>query len=116
MTTLAPPLSQAYLAGKLADSGWPAIEPQPASATGAAVPGECVLAGFAFAESTGAASATVDLFDGGGTGGQFICRVNLVASESVRESLPFPGVHCEVGLFVNVVAGTVLGSVWAIVI
>jgi hypothetical protein len=116
MTSAGPRIDQAYLTGRLADSGWPAIEPQPAAATGQAIAGELLLAGFAFAESTGAAAATVDLFDGGGVGGQFICRVNLVASESVRESLPFPGIHCEVGLFVNVVAGTVLGSVWAIVV
>ena len=96
--------------------GWPAIEPQTANATGLAAGGELLLAGFAFAESTGAASATVDLFDGQGTGGQFICRVNLVASESVRESLPFPGVHCQTGVFVNVVAGAVLGSVWVVLL
>lgn len=100
-------------AAVLADTG-PDIMPVPSNGTGTPIDGDVILAGFAFAEATGAAPATVDLIDGNGAAGTFIARVNLLASESVRESLPYPGVHCRTGLFVNVVAGAVLGSVWVI--
>lgn len=113
---LAGPGNQVLLGEELADLNWPAIEPQSASITGQVVAGECLLSGFTFAETTGAAAATVDLFDGGGTGGQFIARIALTPGQSQRDLLPWPGVHCEVGLFVNVVAGTVLGAAWVVII
>jgi hypothetical protein len=116
MSTPSPAYGQAVLEGRLAELGLLAIEPQPASATGLAVPGECLLAGWSFAESTGAAVATVDLFDGSGVGGAFLGRVDLAAGASREFACPYPGVHCENGLFVNVVAGAVLGAVYAVVV
>jgi hypothetical protein len=114
MTGPGTPGNQTLLNGAFDGLGLLAIEPQTASATGQVVAGECLFVGFSFAETTSAASATVDVFDGSNTGGQKIIRVTLDPGQSRSDDLPRPGVHCEVGLFVNVVAGTIDGEVWVV--
>lgn len=94
--------------------GWPDIDINPVSATGLVVSGQVLLCGLAFAESTGAAPATVDVYDGSTVGGRFIQRVNLAGGASMSQWYGPFGLHCRIGLFVNVVAGAVLGSVWEV--
>lgn len=76
------------------------------------ITGDLLLAGWSLYETTGAAVATVDLYDGGDATGQFIARVNLNPGQCVQEALPVPGVYLTRGLFVNVIAGSVAGAVW----
>lgn len=92
------------------------IEPQTANATGVIVSGELLLAGFSFRETTGVSAAVLDLIDGGDAGGQFIATVALTPGQSVRDRLPAPGIHCEVGLFLSLVSGTVKGACWAVLL
>lgn len=75
--------------------------------------GQARIIGFGLHETTGAATATVDLFSGSGVGGILLTRVNLGANESTREWWPLQGMRVN-GLFLNVVAGSVGGSVWVV--
>jgi hypothetical protein len=67
------------------------------------------LMSWHFAE-TAAAPAQVLLRDGSVTG-PIVARVNLAASSSASQSYKKPYLHFPAGLFVDVLAGTVVGSV-----
>lgn len=85
----------------------------PVTTTGnAPLSGDSLLCGWSFAETTGTAGATLVLWDGSDTTGQQIAFVNLAAGETTRDTLPFPGIYCTRGLFVQVVTGSVQGVVW----
>jgi len=74
--------------------------------------GDVYLAGWSFRETTGAAAALVELFDGSNTGGVMIATIGLAAGESIRDTV---GGHLLVvrnGLFVSVPSGIVTGSLW----
>ena len=79
-----------------------------------AVTGKLRLRGFGFNETTGSATAEVDLYDGEGSGGQLICKVLLAANESAREWWSGDGIGCEHGVAVVWVSGSVSGSVWVL--
>lgn len=66
--------------------------------------------GFSIRETTGLAGAVVEIFDGLDSGGKLIESIAISSGGSVREYYP-NGVILEDGLFVNVVSGTVRGSV-----
>jgi hypothetical protein len=74
--------------------------------------GDVLLAGWSVAESTGAAVASLDIFDGTDATGSLLASIRLAANESVQDSLPQPGVDAKVGLFVRVNAGSVIGALW----
>lgn len=76
------------------------------------ITGAGILFGYSFTETTGSAVAQVQLFDGTGTGGAFITNITLLASESTRDWLGMPGLAFLNALYVDVVAGSVSGSVW----
>lgn len=84
----------------------------PASGAGVVAGGGTLLSGWSFRETTGAAAARVDIFDGLDAGGQLVATITLAANESTRDSLSVPGIWCRRGVFVNVVAGAVAGAVW----
>ena len=46
--------------------------------------GQLRLRGFGLNNTSAVNTAEVDLYDGEGSGGQLICKVNLAASESTR--------------------------------
>lgn len=72
------------------------------------------LYGWAFQETTGAAPATFELFDGTGSGGQSILPATLTVNQSFRDIWGKPGIEIRTGLFMNVTAGSVRGSVYVL--
>jgi hypothetical protein len=89
--------------------------PIPTTTTDVAlVGGASVLTFYGFTETTGAAAAEVQLFDGSGTNGALIVDVALLQGESTRDLIPAPGLMVSVGLFLHVVSGSVQGSVWTV--
>ena len=95
---------------------WPMVEPQDANSTGIVASGQLLVAAFSFRETTGSFSAALDLFDGFGVNGQFLGTVSLTPGQSIRDRLPGPGVHCESGLFMNLITGAVRGAVWVVLL
>jgi hypothetical protein len=91
---------------------WPAYDSLDASAAGQIVSGHAVLGGFSFTESSGAAPATIELFDGFTTGSQRLFRRTLDPGQSFSDWPSGPGVHCRRGIFLNVIAGTIVGTVY----
>lgn len=66
---------------------------------------------FSLRETSGAAAAVVRYYDGSGASGKLMAAISLQASESTREwvgnhGLPFGG-----GLYLQVVSGSVEGSI-----
>lgn len=69
------------------------------------------IAFYAFRETSGASAAVIRLWDGSNNAGNLLLPISLNPGESVRE---VPGMHTlpyEVGLFLEVVSGTVEGQV-----
>jgi hypothetical protein len=73
---------------------------------------QTLLGGFAVRELTGAAPATVQLFDGVDATGELIADITLAANESIRDVTPGLGVHVNSGLTAVVLAGSVNVVVW----
>lgn len=71
------------------------------------------LFGWSLRETTGAATATVELIDGGNNAGQVLAEVVLGAGGSESVWLGPHGIDVQTGLRVHVVAGTVKGAAWA---
>jgi hypothetical protein len=70
------------------------------------------LCGFSFYETTGSASAHLNLYDGLDNTGTFVAAITLSANESIRDWFGFFGVRIRVGLYADVVSGSVGGAVW----
>lgn len=68
-----------------------------------------VLVGTAFEETTGTATARVELIDGGDANGELVYAVRLAANESARDWPPSPRLACQFGIYVHVTAGSVAG-------
>lgn len=84
----------------------------PATTTGAVVvAGDVVLFWWSFTESTGAASAQLQVIDGADATGQELATITLQANESVREGVGNRGLYCTRGVFVRVLSGSVRGTV-----
>ena len=66
--------------------------------------------GFSLRETSGAAVATVRVYDGTSAAGTLLESVSLTASESAREWYD-DGIRCDTGIYIDVVAGAVEGSV-----
>ncbi|MGH3180399.1 MAG: hypothetical protein ACRDOE_00590 [Streptosporangiaceae bacterium] len=71
------------------------------------------LLGWAVYETTGAAAAAFEIWDGTDTTGQRIAHITLAAGESTRDYVPPQGIAVERGLRVVVTAGSVAGELWA---
>lgn len=70
----------------------------------------CTLYGWAVAETTGAASAAIRLRDGLDANAEVIARINLLASESDRDTFTPHGIIVSTGhLWLEVLSGSVEG-------
>lgn len=70
------------------------------------------LGGYAFAEATGAANAQINIINGQDINGPVIIPVTLNPGQSVRDHFGEHHLLFESGCTVNVVVGSVSGSVW----
>lgn len=73
---------------------------------------ECHLMGWSFVESTGAAAATVWLYDGQDATGSVVAVIPLAAGASSSLSTGLLGIACRGGLYMAVKAGSVTGATW----
>lgn len=71
-----------------------------------------LLLGFSFIESTGVASAEVDILDGNDANGALVAAVSLQAGQSTRDTFGTHGVYCQSGPFLHVVSGSIRGALW----
>lgn len=74
--------------------------------------GAAVLLGWALVETTGTASAALDIRDGTGTAGQSVVPVTLAANESTRDYPPGNGIAIQFGLFIDMTSGSARGTLW----
>jgi hypothetical protein len=65
--------------------------------------------GFSIRETTGTAQATVRVWNGTSATGTLLDDIALSAGQSARELYP-EGILADVGIFVQIVSGTVAGS------
>ena len=68
--------------------------------------------GWSLIETTGAASAIIELYDGMDATGQLIAVADLGAAGTIPPVLDNDGVSLDRGLFLNVLGGTVRGAMW----
>lgn len=73
---------------------------------------ECRVYGFSLIETTGAAPANVQIFDGAGPGGSDAIEIALTAGQSTRDWYGAPGLRFQTGAYLNVLAGSVRGALW----
>ena len=76
------------------------------------VGGLIIVRGLTVRETTGAAVATIEIYDGTGTNGTLIDAVHLLASATDREFYAGEGIEAISGCFLHVVTGTVKGAIW----
>lgn len=76
--------------------------------------GDSLLGGFSVKESTGIAPAECWIIDGQIANGLVIAVITLTAGQSVRDLMPQPGVLVRNALSVQMIAGSVQGSLWVI--
>jgi len=76
--------------------------------------GRGVLKGWAFRETTGAAVATFNLWDGTANNGLLLSPLALASAGHESIWLGELGLSFTRGLFVEVTAGSIIGAVWAI--
>lgn len=69
-----------------------------------------VYCGFSIRETSGTAVATVRVWNGTSATGTLLDDISLTAGQSARELYP-EGVNADLGIFVQIVAGSVAGSV-----
>lgn len=74
------------------------------------------LFGWSFVETTGAAIAQVRLIDGSGPTGAEIVNITLSSGQSTRDWLAKPGIRIRSGVYVDVVAGSIRGSIWPLLL
>lgn len=74
--------------------------------------GDALVVGLTAIETTGSAPAVFELRDSGDANGTLVAVVSLSAGQSIREKFPDPGVLFKVSVFLNVVSGSIRGSVW----
>ena len=71
------------------------------------------IVGYALKETTGTATAEIDLIDGkNATDGDLIIPITLAPGESVRDWFGPAGVSFVAGLIASVVSGSISGTVW----
>lgn len=74
--------------------------------------GPALYGGFTIRETSGSAGAVVRVFDNASAAaGTVLDEIALTAGESAREYYGGGGIFAAAGIFVNVVSGTVSGSV-----
>lgn len=73
--------------------------------------GACCLRGWSFRETTGAAVASLVIYDGAATAGQIVTAIDLSANESTRDYVPGNGILLRTSCLIDVTAGSIQGSV-----
>lgn len=73
---------------------------------------ECYVHGVGVKETTGAAQAVFNLRDGSSAAGALVMPYVLAPNQSTREWLGTDGVSFQGGCFLEVVSGSVTGSVF----
>jgi len=71
-----------------------------------------VLTGWALHETTGAAVATVSLFDGADAGGVLLATITLASGGCSIQGTGVHGLRVRQGVTAVVTAGSVAGTVW----
>lgn len=75
--------------------------------------GRAVLVfGWAFVETTGVAPVTFDIRDGNDASGALAAPISLLAGQSIRDITGPPGLFFQSGPFLDMIAGSVRGSLW----
>lgn len=69
--------------------------------------------GWALIDPSGTVAAVVEIYDGMDVGGQLMCVAGVSAGASAAPIFEPEGVSFHIGLFLNVVSGTVRGVIWA---
>lgn len=77
---------------------------------------ECRLYGWSFVEDTDTDPASIELIDGGNANGALVVPITLSAGQSTRDWLGKPGLEVRSGLYLNVISGSVSGSVWPLLL
>lgn len=75
--------------------------------------GRWIVYGWSFRETTGAAAAIWELYDGYDDTGELVASTGLAQATSDSQALMDVGVLMERGVYLNVVSGSITGSVWA---
>jgi hypothetical protein len=88
----------------------------PVSGSGLVAGRRSLVNGFSLTETSGVNPATVQLISGTSATGIIVATVTLAAGESSREYIPWPFILFKYGIFVNVVSGTIIGSVSSLTI
>lgn len=70
------------------------------------------LVGYALKETTGIATAELDLLDGTNVDGDLLAPITLAANQSVRDWFGPAGVSFGIGLYAQLVSGSITGTVW----
>lgn len=87
------------------------------SATAASTPlapaGAIRLGGWSILNTDPANPATVELWDGSVTGGGTVALITLANGQADTHILPGKGVRVLASLFLNVIAGSVRGTIYA---
>lgn len=76
--------------------------------------GRGLLKGYAVRESSATATARLTIRDGSSASGRIIVPLTLQINESVRDWFSEEGIAFEQGIFFELVAGTIEGSVFVI--
>lgn len=74
--------------------------------------GNAVLLGWSFAETTNSATASLTLNDGPDDTYPEIVRINLAINESTRDYPPGNGILIRTGIFLEILSGSVEGTIW----
>lgn len=73
--------------------------------------GVATYRGFSISETSGTASARIRIFEGNSTAGPILDEITLAANESAREYYADNNFSVGSGIYVQVVSGSVSGSV-----
>lgn len=99
----------------MAHTGWGAPVPLPVPTTTAdltLLTMEVRLCGWSLLETTGAASASALIRNGAGAANEIAAAVALAQGSSETIWLGDRGVRCDGGLFLDVLAGSLQGTLW----
>ena len=94
--------------GDVRSFSWPA-----STTTVRLAAGSWYLHGWGVLETTGTASATVEIWDGTDTTGQLVVPIALSSGQSARDWIGLDGIAMYAGMLINVVSGSVRGTLWA---
>lgn len=73
---------------------------------------EVYLYGYSIYETSGAASAQLNIYNGVDNTGLLVCPILLAKSQSAEDWFGPQGIELDVGLFTSVISGAVNGSLF----